>query len=259
MLQAYSLFEGSFSVDVSKKFIPFDPAVESKNDRPASMFIQVHPFLIETANGLVLCDTGLGLTNSDGKLLLYENIEKLGYSPKDVKYVLMSHLHKDHAGGMVSFTDQVGRIAFPEAEYIVQRGEWEDAYSGINSSYRTEIFDVLQRSGNLNLVEGDGKVNEEVEYCLSGGHTQHHQTFHINNGKDHYFFGGDVLPEPEMIFQNQSAKYDYDGHLSRKLRQEYWENGAPNDWIYLFYHATSIAIGKPTMQFDRSFTVIEAK
>ncbi|MNL79309.1 hypothetical protein D3C87_2058820 [compost metagenome] len=62
-----------------------------------------------------------------------------------------------------------------------------------------------------------------------------------------------------MIFQNHSAKYDYDGHLSRKLRQEYWGNGAANDWIYLFYHATSIAIGKPNMQFDRSFTVIEAK
>lgn len=259
MIQAYSLFEGSFSVDASKKFIPFDPHIHQVKDRPASMFIQVHPFLIETANGLVLCDTGLGLTSANGELLLYKNLEQLGYQPKDVKYVLMSHLHKDHAGGMVSFFDGVGRIAFPEAEYIVQRDEWEDAYSGINSSYRTEIFDVVQRSGNLTLVEGNGSLNEEIEYQLSGGHTQNHQTFHIETANHHYFFGGDVLPEPEMIFQNYSAKYDFDGRRSKDLRRTYWENGTSNDWIYLFYHASSIAIGRPAIQADGSYTIIEAK
>jgi glyoxylase-like metal-dependent hydrolase (beta-lactamase superfamily II) len=259
MIHAYSLFEGSFSVDATKKFIPFDPTIHLAKDRPGSMFIQVHPFLIETTAGLVLCDTGLGLTGDDGELLLYKNLSKLGFQPNDIKYVLMSHLHKDHAGGMVRFFDGVARIAFPEAEYIVQRGEWEDAYSGINQSYRTEIFDVVQRSGNLNLVEGDGVINAEIAYSLSGGHTRNHQAFHIVTGGNHYFFGGDVLPEPEMIFQNYSAKYDFDGRHSKELRQEYWASGAPQDWIYLFYHATSVAIGRSAIQADGSYEIIAAK
>jgi glyoxylase-like metal-dependent hydrolase (beta-lactamase superfamily II) len=100
-------------------------------------------FLIQTNSGLVLCDTGLGYTDDSAVLQLHHNIRKAGFRPEDVKYVLMSHLHKDHAGGMVTFENGTGRIAFPEAEYIVQRGEWEDAYSGISSSYRTEIFDVI--------------------------------------------------------------------------------------------------------------------
>lgn len=259
MALAHSLFEGSFSVDASKKFIPFDPTIHLAIDRPSSMFIHVHPFLIATNDGLVLCDTGLGQTNPEGELFLHQNIKKLGYETKDVKYVLMSHLHKDHAGGMVSFEEGVGRIAFPEAEYIVQRGEWEDAYSGINNSYRTEIFDVVQRSGNLQLVEGDGIVNDEIRYNLSGGHTQYHQTFHIETGSKHYFFGGDVLPEPQEIFQNYNAKYDFDGRLSKELRKEYWKEGAPQGWIYLFYHSKTVAIGIPERQKDDRYTIVDLK
>jgi glyoxylase-like metal-dependent hydrolase (beta-lactamase superfamily II) len=171
----------------------------------------------------------------------------------------MSHLHKDHAGGMVTFESGTGRIAFPEAEYIVQRGEWEDAYSGISSSYRTEIFDVIQRSGNLVLVEGEGRINAEISYALNGGHTAHHQAFHIQTGDQHYFFGGDVLPEPEEIFHNYVAKYDFDGRRSKELRQEYWAEGAPAGWIFLFYHSKNITIGRSQIREDGTYKLIEAK
>jgi len=259
MVQAYSLYEGSFSVDKSRKFIPFDPLIDKPQDRPGSLFIQVHPFLIETDAGLVLCDTGLGYTDDSGVLQLHHNIRKAGFEPEDVKYVLMSHLHKDHAGGMVTFENGMGRIAFPEAEYIVQRGEWEDAYSGISSSYRTEIFDVIQRSGNLVLVEGEGRINAEISYALNGGHTAHHQSFHIQTGDQHYFFGGDVLPEPEEIFHNYVAKYDFDGRRSKALRQEYWAEGAPAGWIFLFYHSKNITIGRSQIREDGTYKLIEAK
>lgn len=258
MVQAYSLYEGSFSVDKSRKFVPFDPSINAPQDRPGAMFIDVHPFLIPTDAGLVLCDTGLGYTDENGRLQLYDNLHKLGYRPDDVKYVLMSHLHKDHAGGMVTFESGTGRIAFPEAEYIVQRGEWEDAYSGISSSYRTEIFDVIQRSGNLILVEGEGNINNVISYVLNGGHTAHHQAFHIHTDDQHYFFGGDVLPEPEEIFHNYVAKYDFDGRRSKALRQEYWAEGAPAGWIFLFYHSKNIGIGRSQLREDGTYRLIDA-
>ena len=126
-MQAYSLYEGSFSVDASKKFVPFDPDKHDKKDRPGSLFIHVHPFLVASDNGLILLDTGLGFTDDNGELLLHNNIRKLGYEPNDVRYVLKSHLQKDHASGMVTENEGAFRLAFPEAEYIIQRGDWEDA------------------------------------------------------------------------------------------------------------------------------------
>lgn len=254
MIQVHSLFEGSFSVDVTKKFIPFDPKIHDPKDRPASLFIHVHPFLIESESGLILCDTGLGFRTESGELLLHANIRKLGFEPSDVRYVLMSHLHKDHKSGMVDGT----RIAFPEAEYIVQRGEWEYAYSGESSSYDTAVLDVLQRSGNLTLVEGEGSINSTISYELNGGHTPYHQAFHIHSGGEHIFFGGDVLSEPEELFKNFIAKYDYDGRLARDLRIRYWEQGAPEGWVFLFYHSKTIAIGRPERKEDGSFKIVEA-
>lgn len=258
MIQAYSLFEGSFSVDGTKKFIPFDPLKDDPKNRPGSLFVHVHPFLIVAGCGLVLCDTGLGSRTGNDELLIHDNIRKLGFEPNDVKYVLMSHLHKDHAGGMVDFNNGVGRIAFPEAEYIVQRGEWENAYSSESSSYRTEVFDVLQRSGNLTLVEGDGTINNEIRYVLNGGHTEFHQAFHIETVGEHFFFGGDVLPEPEELFKNFIAKYDYDGRASRDRRKEYWQEGAAEGWVFMFYHGKSIAIGRPKQKEDGAYILIDA-
>lgn len=247
MIQVHSLFEGAFSVDATKKFIPFDPAIDDPKSRPASLIVHVHPFLIATDRGLILCDTGLGMRTSDEELLIHHNIRKLGFDPQDVKYVLMSHLHKDHTGGMVDFKDGYGRVAFPEAEYIVQRGEWENAFSIESASYRTEVFEVLQRSGNLVLVEGDGQLNDWIRYEVNGGHTEYHQAFHIEIDGQHLFFGGDVLPEPEELFKNFIAKYDFDGRSARDSRIKYWQEGAPAGWIYLFYHGKSMAVGRPQL------------
>ncbi|MVZ61586.1 MBL fold metallo-hydrolase [Sphingobacterium humi] len=258
MVRAYSLYEGSYSVDKSKKFIPFDPKKDDPKDRPGSLFIHVHPFLVETEAGLVLLDTGLGQRTADDELLIHANIKKLGFDIDDVRFVLMSHLHKDHANGMVDFKDGVKRIAFPNAEYYVQEKEWEAAFSTESPSYRTDVFDVVQRSGNLNFVNGDGYINDEIRYNLSGGHSEFHQVFHIETGGEHFFFGGDELPEPEEIFRNFIAKYDFDGRKAKALREEYWAAGAPEGWVFMFYHSKSIAIGRPEKREDGSYKIIDA-
>ncbi|WP_349290802.1 MBL fold metallo-hydrolase [Anseongella ginsenosidimutans] len=97
-MKAFPLYEGTYSVDQSKKFIPFDPALHSHSDRPGSLFINVQPFLVDTGKDLLLLDAGLGFTNPQGELILHRNIRDLGYQPGDVNKVLMSHLHFDHSG-----------------------------------------------------------------------------------------------------------------------------------------------------------------
>ena len=59
-MKIFALSEGSYSVDASKKFIPFDPQKDNYRDRPGSLFIHVNPFLIQTATDLIVLDAGLG-------------------------------------------------------------------------------------------------------------------------------------------------------------------------------------------------------
>jgi len=242
-LQVFPLFEGSYSVAADKKFIPFDPAKDNPKDRPASLFIHVQPFLVRLKNTLVLLDTGLGYSNESGEMILHENIKKAGFSPDDVELVLMSHLHFDHSGGMIHHLNGNMELSFPHASYVIQHGEWESAFTSPSSSYKTEIFEFLQRNAQLEFVEGSGILTNEISYELTGAHTPFHQVFLLDDGADKVFFGGDVLPEPEELIRRFIAKYDYDGRKAMELREEFGLKAASENWNCLFYHAKTNATG----------------
>ncbi len=237
MLQVYTLYEGSYSVDASKQFIPFDPQKHQAKDRPASLFIHVQPFLVSVGNELILLDTGLGYSNDAGQLLLHQHIREAGFDPDDVSMVLMSHLHFDHSGGMVHERGDAMELSFPNATYVMQRGEWETAFSSSSASYKRSILEFIQRNAHLQLIEGSGELNEYIRFELTGGHCPYHQVFLISDGEDKVFFGGDVLPEPEELIRKFIAKYDYDGRKTMELREEFGHKAVAEHWKCLFYHA----------------------
>lgn len=242
-MQVYTLYEGSYSVDASKKFVPFNPETDHPKDRPASLFIHVQPFLVKMGDDLLLFDTGLGYRDAQDRLVLHENIRKTGFDPDDVTMVLMSHLHFDHSGGMIQQVNGQTELSFPHATYVIQRGEWESAFSNTSSSYKVEIFEFLQRNAQLVLIEGSGQLTDQISYELTGAHTPFHQVFLLDDGVDKVFFGGDVLPEPEELLRKFIAKYDFDGRKAMELREEFGKKAAAENWNCLFYHAKSKTTG----------------
>jgi glyoxylase-like metal-dependent hydrolase (beta-lactamase superfamily II) len=256
-MQIFPLGEGSYSVDASKKFIPFDPQTDNPKDRPASLFIHVNPFLVKTDNDLMLLDTGLGYKDTRDELFLHQHIRNAGFEPEEVTLVLMSHLHYDHSGGLV--VERNGKLepSFPSAKHVIQKGEWEFGISGRSSSYHKEIFEALQNTAQIQLVEGSGELKPGIKHELSGGHCPFHQVFWIENNGQKCFFGGDELPEPEQLIRKFIAKYDYDGRKAMMLREEYGKKAAEESWTCLFYHAKSTAVGNVKYS-DEHFTVSPA-
>lgn len=247
------MYEGSYSVDQSKKFIPFDPEIHSRKDRPASLFISVQPFLVDTGKELVLLDAGLGFTNPEGELILHQNIREHGYDPNEVTKVLMSHLHVDHSGGMVYSRHGRYEPSFPQAEYYVQREDFEHALLKPSREEYQPMLDAMHRSGNLVLLEGSGTIGGGIRYLLTGGHSEFHQVFLLELENATYFFGGDVLPEPEQLQRKFMAKYDFDGRKSMELREEFGLKAAEEGWICLFYHSDTLAAGTVRHQNDTFF------
>lgn len=250
-----ALHEGSYSVDSTKKFIPFDPIIHQAKDRPASLFIHVQPFLVKTTDQLIVLDTGLGYKDEQGELIIHKNIRNAGFRPEDVDMVLMSHLHFDHAGGMVVERDGKLEPSFPHADYVIQRGEWETAYSKASKSYHTEIFDALKRHATIHFIEGYGRLNESISYELTGGHCEFHQTFLIEDAGETIFFGGDILPEAKQLLTKFMAKYDFEPRKAMELREEYGTRAALGQWTCLFYHEKTNPIAKIELD-GSSFKII---
>src|SRR5260221_3975631 len=250
-MKIFALGEGSYSVDATKKFIPFNPETDNFRDRPASLFIHVNPFLIKTDHDLIVLDPGLGYKNNQDELFIHQHIRNAGFEPEDVSLVLMSHLHYDHSGGLVVERNGKLQPSFPQARHIIQQGEWDFAISGKSSSYHKEIFEALLGFANISFVEGSGELQPGIRYELSGGHSPFHQVFWIKSEGSKCFFGGDELPEPEQLIRKFVAKYDYDGRKSMQLREEYGKIAAEENWICLFYHAKSVSVGIVTYEGDQ--------
>lgn len=238
-MHIYPLSEGSFTVDSSRIFIPFDPVSDQLPDRPrGSLLVEVQPFVVVTSNDIILLDTGLGFCREDGTLQLHFNLMQQGINPLDVTKVLLTHLHKDHAGG-VSKEDAILRqrfLSFPNAQYVANRFEFEEAVTIQSRSYKMEDVEALKNYPNLLLVEGNGELEGGITFQMTGGHSRWHQVFWIREKNQTVFFGGDVAPQFMQLKNRFITKYDQDGRLAADLRSKWWEEGRQNNWIYLFYH-----------------------
>jgi glyoxylase-like metal-dependent hydrolase (beta-lactamase superfamily II) len=239
-VSVFALQEGSYTVAEDKIFVPFDPERDHMKDRPASLLVEIQPFLITTSKDILLCDTGLGYTNAAGELILHQNIINKGFKIEDITKVLLSHLHFDHVGGSVILVNGKLEPSFPNAKYYVQKGEYEKAISKDSKSYRKDILQTLYNSGCLILLEGDGNINDDISYEITGGHTEFHQAFTIHSGTDIYFFGGDVLPDLYQLMRKFVAKYDFDGKRSAEKRIEFGNRSIEQDSFLLFYHSMKV-------------------
>src|SRR5262245_32571055 len=123
----FPLSEGTYTVDASKKFIPFDPRKDDLKNRPASLLVDIVPFLIKTKNDLIVIDPGLGFEGNEGDYQVRENVSKTGFFPDKVTAVLLSHLHKDHVGGISYGRNGAMNLMFPDAAYYYQEKEMDHA------------------------------------------------------------------------------------------------------------------------------------
>jgi len=236
-MQIIPLSEGVFTIDKTKIFVPFNLSNDDLQQRPAgSLLVEVQPFVVITEKDILLLDAGLGFSKN-GELQLYSNLKAHGIQPKDITKVLLSHLHKDHAGG-VSVKDKLGNyhLSFPDATYYVQRKELEFAMETGFPSFMTEEIAVLQNNPKVVFLDGDGNIDDYIFYEVTAGHSPYHQVYWIKENNETIFFGGDDAPQLQQMKNKFVAKYDYDGKKCMQLRQQWWQQGREQGWTFLFYH-----------------------
>jgi glyoxylase-like metal-dependent hydrolase (beta-lactamase superfamily II) len=231
------LSEGTFTIDKTKLFVPFDQQTEDLQARPVgSLLVEIQPFVVITSRDILLLDTGLGFSDREGKMQLHKNLAEAGINPSDITKVLMSHLHKDHAGGISEDKDR-NQICVPGATYYIQQKEFDFSFEKGLPSFIPAELEVLKNAKQVQwLTEQEGTIDDYIHYQVTGAHSPFHQVFWIKENNETVFFGADDAPQLQQMKHRFVAKYDFDGKKAMELRRKWWEQGEKEKWTFLFYH-----------------------
>jgi len=242
-IQIIPLSEGAFTIESTKEFVPFDLNHDILNQRPTgSLLVEIQPFLLKSGDTCLLLDTGLGYRLADGNLQIHQNLLQHGIKPEAISHVLLSHLHKDHSGGLGYSLGGTKVATFPNAIHYIYKAEWDFALEKGLPSYDPADFSFLEKAASIQwLKDAEGELRISpflIKYKWVGAHCPYHIAFWITDldNNQTIFFGGDVAPQLGQMKRRIIAKYDFDGKRSMEWRDEWWNIGRKEHWSFLFYH-----------------------
>ena len=214
--------------------------------------------LIEHDDGLVLIDTGLGNKEDDkfkgiygvqnegtnGRTRLEDALSELGHTPDDVRWVINTHLHFDHAGGD-TWRDPGGKVglAFPKARYVVQKGELDFARhtnERTAGSYLPHNFAGIP----FQLIDGDVEILPGIRGIPTPGHVPYHQSVLIESGGERACFLADLVPTSAHLPLPWIMGYDVQPLVTLESRRRLYQRAEAEGWLLVFEHDPVVVSGR---------------
>jgi len=214
--------------------------------------------LVEHDAGLVLIDTGLGNKESDkfkdiygvanegtgGRTRLEDALARLGYRPEDVRWVINTHLHFDHAGGN-TYRDPAGNVVptFPGARYVVQKGELDFARhtnERTAASYLPHNFEPV----SFELVDGEAEVLPGIRCLPTPGHVPFHQSVLVESGGERACFLADLVPTSAHLPLPWIMGYDLLPLTTLESKRQLYRRAEAEAWVLVFEHDPGVAAGR---------------
>lgn len=181
--------------------------------------------LIDEGDRKILLETGIGVffepklrkrfgVEEDEHVLL-ANLDAAGVSEADIDVVVLSHLHFDHAGGLLTAwsEDEPLRLLFPNAQFVVGREAWDRAnapHMRDRASFIPELQPLLEASGRLEIVDGETSKALGPAYRLhfSNGHTPGLMLVEVPSEDGPIVFAGDLIPGQPWVHAPITMGYD---------------------------------------------------
>ena len=257
-LELISLFDGFFKLDGGAMFGVVPRTMWEKKTQPDDrnrILLGMRPLVVR-GNRTMLIDAGLGdkddakfheIYGVDRSRSLDITLAEAGLRPEDIDIVLASHLHFDHCGGF-TYRDASGKVRpkFPRAQYVVRRGEWEDAQHTVErnrASYLPDNYMPLAEAGVLQLVDEDRTIMPGVRVKRTGGHCMHHQIIYIESGGKSAVFAADLVPTTAHLENAWVMGYDMYPMDTLAAKKAFFADVIANDTLVLFEHDPVVAAG----------------
>jgi glyoxylase-like metal-dependent hydrolase (beta-lactamase superfamily II) len=218
--------------------------------------------LIETPAGRVLVETGIGerVTDKVRAMRRYEGLailpalQKAGFDPATVDIVALSHLHFDHAGGLLRAD---GGRAFPRATIVAQQAEWRIALGDnprLVASYDQPELELVRDWGARGWIDGEREILPGVSVVPTGGHSAGHQAIVVRGLGSRartLAFCGDLLMRPWSANPRWVTAFDDFPLDSVAAKGRLFAQAADEGWLLALSHATDDPIGHLVRDRDR--------
>ena len=254
-IQVHVVTDGSFLLDGGSVFGQVPRVIwekEAKPDRKNRVRLGLNALLIQAPERNILVDTGMGSKDpevtrevyglSRSKLLRDIKVQGQGLAARDIDTVILSHLHFDHVGGAVRL-DRLGQKVptFPNATYLIQQSAWDEAHepnerAWPHFSLTRDVLDVLEESGQVELIDGDTEIIPGVQTRITDGHCAGHQSVFINTGGERIAYLGDLVPTASHVTLSYITAFDKRPDATLEQKREYLSYIEKGGWLMVFAH-----------------------
>jgi glyoxylase-like metal-dependent hydrolase (beta-lactamase superfamily II) len=192
--------------------------------------------------------------------VLLDSLREAGFEHEDIDVVVLSHLHFDHAGGLLAPWREGGEpeLLFPNATYLVSEACWDRAthpHSRDRASFIAELPGLLEKSGRLEIVDGtySRTLGHTVRFHYSDGHTPGLMLAEIVgpervDGEDHggVVFCADLIPGRPWVHVPITMGYDRNAELLIDEKREFLDDKLARNVHLFFTHDPGCALAQVT-------------
>ncbi len=220
-------------------------------------------WLLRGRGETVLVETGAGekwdakhaeIYNFERENRLLGNLQARGVRPEDVSLVVNTHLHFDHCGWNTRVEEGRAVPTFPNARYVVQRGELDHA-RGPNerdrASYLPDNFAPVDQAGLWRTVEGDASLVPGLDLVVMPGHTSDMQCVKITGDGRTAFLLADLVPTRAHLAYPWIMSYDLYPMTTLDNKKKWLPRIAREGWICLFGHDPDVPAARLIQRDDK--------
>ena len=193
-----------------------------------------------------------GVVESEHVLL--DSLQAVGLKHTDIDILVMSHLHFDHIGGLLSQwqEDKEPELLFPNAAFLVGKKAWERAFNPHfrdKASFIPHLMALLKRRKNLHIVDGSQHhlLGSDYSFHLSDGHTPGMMLAEINMPKGPIVFCADLIPGVPWVHLPITMGYDRYAEKLIDEKQSLLADLLSRNGRLFFTHDANIACGEVAM------------
>ncbi len=229
-------------IELATRSLWLEEAERPDSGRPASLqpaAARPRRILVDAGNGDKFDAKGVEMFRIEVR-----PIASWGVPVEGLTDVILTHLHFDHAGGMVR-RDPGGALAlnFPQAAVHLQKANWENArapWDREKASYMKENIEPLA-AAKLNLLDGGREVLPGIRASVANGHTRGLQWLLVGEGRGAIAFPADLIPTASHLHLPWIMGYDRCAETTFEEKRAFLRRAVEERWVVVFEHDPRIA------------------